>query len=189
LNKAVLGAVLAVTVAVGCETTRVGQSTTVQFGVVSVAEPVTLDSNAAKGAVVGGTLGLLVGGGDSNFGNAIRGATVGGAATALAEGGNRSGMSYTVNLTDGSAARVVTDQRHIHVGDCVAVERVGSTANIRRVSSGYCDPANARAVGEVAPEVRSEALACQSAKQELVEAKSEEAVNLASRKIELLCNS
>jgi len=56
--------------------TRVGQSTTVQFGVVQRAEQVTLDSNAMQGALVGGMLGAVAGRGDSTIGNAALGAKV-----------------------------------------------------------------------------------------------------------------
>jgi outer membrane lipoprotein SlyB len=166
---------------------RAGQSATVQFGVVRSAEEVTLDSRAAQGALVGGTLGIIGGRGNSTAGNAIRGATLGGASKAAAEG-DRSGMAFTVGLPDGSSTRVVTDQREIRVGDCVAVERAGNTANIRRVSASYCDPANGQAVQAVEDHTRSEAIECQSAKQELAEATSNETVELAARKVELLCN-
>ena len=170
---------------------RVGQNATVSFGVVRGAEQVTLDSNAAQGALVGGTLGLATSGGSSRnrrVANSIIGAAAGGALTAATEG-NREGMAYTVAMVDGSTTRIVTDQREIQPDDCVAIERVGQTANIRRVSDGYCDIANRTAVNLVAGEVRSEAVACESAKQELADATTNEEADLAIRKVELLCNS
>ena len=51
---------------------------------------------------------------------------------------------------------MVTDQREIRVGDCVAVERAGETANLRRVSNAYCEEANADAVASVAEESAEE---------------------------------
>ncbi|HEX7081805.1 MAG TPA: hypothetical protein VF329_12400 [Gammaproteobacteria bacterium] len=170
-----------------CETQRVGQSATVQFGIVRAAEEVTLDSAATQGAVIGGKLGLLTGGNRSNVSNAIRGAAIGAAAGAASDGGRR-GMAYTVDLTDGSSARIVTDQREIMPGDCVAIERVRDTANIRRKSQSYCDRASQDAVRAIQVMVRSDAAECRSAKQELVEARTEEEVDLASRKVDLLCN-
>ena len=98
-------------------------------------------------------------------------------------------MSYQVEMVDGSVVRIVTDQREIRTGDCVAIERVRETANIRRVAQGYCDRANSRAVDAVTDHSRSEATACAAAKQELVEATSPEAVELAARKVSLLCDS
>ncbi|HEX6994968.1 MAG TPA: hypothetical protein VF339_12555 [Gammaproteobacteria bacterium] len=177
----------------GCvaPTQRVGQTATVNFGVVRSAEQITLDSNAAQGAVVGGTLGLISSRGSSRnrrVANGIFGAALGGAVTAAAEG-NREGMSYTVAMLDGSTIRIVTDQREIRMDDCVAIERVGQTANIRRVADGYCDVANRTAVNLVVSETREDALACDSAKQELADATTNEEADLAIRKVELLCDS
>ncbi len=175
-------------VVTGCaEGHRVGRSTSVEFGTVRSAEPVTLDSNAARGALIGGTIGVAAGRSDSATFNAIRGATVGGAATAASEG-DRKGIEYTVELSNGSSARIVTDQREIRVGDCVAVERATSTANIRRTSERYCDPSNSQALHEVQGSVQSQAADCEKAKADLAKAKGEEAIALGVRKTELLCD-
>jgi hypothetical protein len=190
-NKAALvtGAI-GVMVTMGCEAfgPRVGQNATVDFGVVRRAEEVTLNSTAAEGALLGGTLGVMLGGRNSRAGAGIRGAAVGGMIGGAA-GGDRRGMSYTVEMPGGSSTRVVTDQRNIHVGDCVAVERVSRSANIRRVSPSYCEPGNAQALRAVDADVKAEAVRCDRAKQELAKATSDEAVDLAIRKIELLCDS
>jgi DNA-binding sugar fermentation-stimulating protein len=82
----------------------------------------------------------------------------------------------------------VTDQREIRIGDCVAVERVGQNANIRRVSAHHCDPAYAQAVRAVDDSVKAAAIRCEDAKQELAQARTIEAAELAIRKIDLLCN-
>jgi hypothetical protein len=184
---------IAVVAAGGCElqSHRVGQSATVDFGVVSNAQEVTLGSDAPAGALVGGTLGLMMSGRGSSprrARNAIVGAGLGAAMTGAAES-DRRGMSYTVDLLNGSSATIITDQREIRVGDCVAVERVRDTANIRRASPAYCDRANTQAVSSVEDYVRSEATACEAAKQELVEANTQEAADLAASKVRLLCDS
>lgn len=190
LNRTSPGIVGVVLVAIaGCEMTshRVGQNATVQFGVVQSAQEVTLDSNAAQGALLGGTIGIMA----SGRGSAARGAATGavvGAAGAAATQGNRRGTQYTVQMTDGSSVRIVSDQREIKVNDCVAIERVGNNANIRRASSDYCDPANAQAISAVSEANKSEAAHCQSAKDELAAAKDEKAMDLAIRKVELLCD-
>jgi outer membrane lipoprotein SlyB len=173
----------------GCKATgnRLGHTASVQFGTVRAAEPVDLDSSAAQGALVGGTLGLMAGSSNSAAVNAIRGASVGGVARAAAEG-DRSGMAYTVEAADGTTTRIVTDQREIHVGDCVAIERFGQSANIRRASANYCDPANGQAVRALDAEVRSEAAQCETAKQELARASGTDAADLALRKVDLLCD-
>src|SRR5262245_49817206 len=190
LDKTILAvAAIALTTIVGCEATapRVGQSTTVTHGVVRSAEPVTLNSTAAQGALIGGTLGLILGSGGSRPGTAIAGAALGGA-TGAATGGDRSAMAFTVEKPGGSTTRVVTDQRESRVGDCGAVEQVGQGANIRRVSARYCDPTYGEAVRTVDASATALAVQCENAKQELAKATTNEAADLAIRKIELLCN-
>ena len=86
--------VLCATVGCAAQSHRVGQTATVQFGVVRSAEEVTLDSNAGMGALVGGTLGIATSGGDSaakTVRNGIVGAAAGGVVSAAAEG-SRTGM-------------------------------------------------------------------------------------------------
>jgi outer membrane lipoprotein SlyB len=124
--------------AVGCATQsfRVGQSGTIQFGTVRQVEQVPLQSDAIPvGALIGGSLGLAAsGGGDSTPVNTILGAVAGGAVGAAAQG-NRTGFAYTVEMLDGSTVHIVSDQSEIRIGDCVAIERVGQTNNIRREPS------------------------------------------------------
>lgn len=170
---------------------RAGQNMSIQYGTVSGAREVDLNSGAVPGgALVGGTLGLLSASGKSP-GKKARNAVIGGAATAaVAAGaqGNTKGMIYDVNAGPNGKIQVVSDQREIQPGDCVAVERAGDTANIRRVTAGYCESANQAAVKAVAANATHEAQECQDAKQQLVEATSKDAIDLATRKIGLVCN-
>jgi hypothetical protein len=171
------------------EAQRVGQGSTIQFGIVRNVEQVALQSDAATGALVGGTIGLVASprGGSRAARNAILGAAAGGAVTAAAQG-NRTGFAYTVALIDGSMTRIISDQREIRPGDCVAIERVGQTANIRREPSAFCARDHAQAVQAVQPVTEAAAARCEAAKEELVNATTPEAIDLASRKIDLLCN-
>ena len=171
------------------EAQRVGQGSTIQFGTVRNVEQVQLQSDAAAGALVGGTIGLLASprGGSRAVRNSLVGAAAGGAVTAAAQG-NRTGFSYTVELIDGSMTRIISDQREIRPGDCVAIEQVGQTANIRREPSAFCARENAQAVQAVQTVTEAAAARCEGAKEELVNATTPEAVDLASRKIDLLCN-
>lgn len=175
--------------ALPAEAQSVGQNTRVQFGIVRSAEEVSLDSSAPQNAMIGGMLGIASssGGTARRVRNGIFGATAGAALTSATEG-SRSGMSYTVEKADGSSSTIVTDQREIREGDCVAVEQAGQTANIRRTSMSYCDKANERAISAVAAHSNSEAALCEQAKQELADATAAEAVDLATRKVQLLCN-
>jgi outer membrane lipoprotein SlyB len=168
------------------EAQRVGQGTTIQFGIVRNAQQVPLQSDAAAGALVGGTLGLVAGS-RRPARNALIGAAAGGAVTAAAQG-NRTGFAYTVELNDGSMIRIVSNQREIRPGDCVAVEQVGQTSNIRREPAGFCARNYAQAVQAVQPVTEAAAARCEAAKEELVMAGTPEAIDLASRKIDLLCN-
>jgi hypothetical protein len=160
----------------------------VQFGIVRSVEQVNLQSDAATGALIGGTIGLVASGGSrATPRNAILGAAIGGAATSVAQG-NRTGIAYGVQMLDGSTVRIISDQREIRVGDCVAIERVGQTANIRREPAAFCERANQSAVQAVQPDAEAAAARCEAAKEELVQATTPEAADIASRKISLLCN-
>lgn len=176
--------------AIGCETQsfRVGQRSTIQFGTVRQVEQVRLQSDAAAGALIGGTIGLVASGGSRTAPrNAILGAAIGAAATTAAQG-DRTGTAYTVAILDGSTVRIISDQSEIRVGDCVAIERVGETNNIRREPSAYCAKENQQAVAAVRNETEAAAVHCEAAKEELVRASTAEAVDTASRKVNLLCN-
>ena len=140
--------------------------------------------------MVGGALGLASASGKSSgkkARNAIVGAAAGGAIAGAAQG-NQRGMLYEVSLGGSGTIQVVSDQREIRTGDCVAVERAGDTANVRRVSAAYCEKANEAAVKTVADSARKEAEECAAAKQQLVDATTTQEADLAGRKLALLCD-
>jgi hypothetical protein len=171
---------------------RAGQSVTIQHGVVTGGKQVDLNSGAVpRGAVVGGALGLASARGKKSSKrarNAIVGAAAGSAIAGSAQGDTR-GMVYEVKLTgNAGVTQVVTDQREVRVGDCVAVERAGETANLRRVSTAYCEEANAIAVASVAEESAEEASECYSAKEAVVNASTVDEAELAAVKMRLLCS-
>ena len=150
----------------------------------------TLDSNAGKGALVGGTLGLLGSKGESSQRQA-RNAIIGGAAgagIAAASQGSRNGYRYTVRTSAGSSISIVSDQSEIRTGDCVVVEESGSTANIRRASSVMCQPQSAPVVAQISPQMQTHASECATAKQQVVDATSADQVDLAMRKVKILCD-
>src|SRR5215469_5476290 len=162
--------------AVGCETGfRVGQTTTVQFGTVRQIEEVPLQSDVPAGALVGGTLGLITSGGSRNAPrNALLGAAVGAGATAAVQG-SRTATAYTVQMLNGATIRIISDQREIRVGDCVAIERAGQTNNIRREPAAYCAGGNQQALDAVRQQTDAAAARCEAAKEELVRASTPEA--------------
>lgn len=169
---------------------KVGQSVKISTGIVQSAQSVKLQSEAGTGALVGGALGLLSAGGKSSSKkarNTIIGAGAGGAVASSAQG-SRNGMAYTILTNDGNSIRVITDQAGIIKGDCVAVEETGSTTNVRRMTPTACDPASARARQELQGSFQMEATECHNAKQQLVDAKTADQVDLARRKMEILCS-
>jgi outer membrane lipoprotein SlyB len=170
---------------------KAGQSVAIQYGKVTGVRDVDLNSGAVPaGVLVGGTLGLMSGSGKSSgkkARNAIVGAAAGGAIAGAAQGSQK-GALYQIDVGAGGVVQVVSDQREIRTGDCVAVEKAGDTANVRRVSEGYCQKANESAVKAVADASRKEAEECASVKQQLVDATTPQEADLASRKVALLCN-
>lgn len=170
---------------------KAGQNVTIQYGKVSGLRDVDLHSGAVPaGVLVGGALGLASASGKSSSKKA-RNAIIGAAATGTVAGaaqGSQKGTMYQVDLGSAGTIQVVSDQREIRTGDCVAVEKAGDTANIRRVSAAYCEKANEAAVKAVAGEAQKDAEECAAAKQQLVDAKNAQEADLASRKMTLLCN-
>ena len=173
------------------EAQRKGQNVTVQYGTVIQKEQVDLNSGAVpRGAVVGGALGLASASGKSKkkkARNALIGAAAGGAIASSSQGSTR-GMLYTIDLGSNGMAQVVTDQTEIVRGDCVALEKAGETANVRRISSAYCEPSNAEAVAAVAEDDAEDADECYDAKQMVVNSTTAEEFEFAKAKMTLLCD-
>jgi len=168
-----------------------GQSIQIQYGIVVASKYVQEKSNAGKGALVGGAIGLYAGKGKSSgtkFRRTAAGAAVGGAAASGAQG-DRSAREYQVQTASGTIV-IISDQTEIQVDDCVIVENPGGkNANIRRVAYTYCDPASADVVAEMQDEMLEEAQECVAAKQELSAAETDDAVDRALRKISILCDT
>lgn len=168
-----------------------GQSIQIQYGVVVAESYVQEKSNAGKGALVGGAIGLYTGKGKSSgtkFRRTAAGAATGAAVTSAAQG-DREARQYEVKTSSGVVV-IISDQTEIQVDDCVIVENPGtSNANIRRVADTYCDPASAEVVASLQDEAQEEAQECVDAKQELSAAADDVAVDRALRKISILCDT
>ncbi|HEY5763392.1 MAG TPA: hypothetical protein VIS73_09330 [Rhodocyclaceae bacterium] len=170
---------------------RAGQSATVRTGTVTAMKSVDLnDGNAIKGALVGGAFGAALTrsskGSSRRDRNAAIGAVLGGAAAASK---TRPGRIYTVTTNEGTMIQIATEQTEIRVDDCVFVEEAGGSANIRRAPATACDPASQEVMKDAAiiEEMQEEASECAAAKQELVDADSDDAIDRAVRKVKLLC--
>ncbi len=168
-----------------------GQSAKLTVGNVKKTERVQLQSEAAKGALVGGVVGYHVTkskkSSSRKWTNAMAGAAVGASAKRASEG-DLSGILYTVETGQGSVVKVISDQTEIREGDCVVIEELRDTVNIRRIDSSGCDPKSAQAIKEIEDEFEEEASECLAAKELLLKAETDEEIELAVRKIKLLCN-
>lgn len=174
-----------------CFAARSGNQLILQQGIVQSANMIQLDSDAAKGALLGGAVGLWSANGKKNskkWRNALVGATAGGVLKSRSEG-DRRGMEYVVTVNAGTTIRIISDQSEIRVGDCVTVEQSGNTANIRREPSITCQEKSQEVVQDLQNEFVEEANECLAAKQQLVDAKSEKEVDTALRKVQILCNN
>jgi outer membrane lipoprotein SlyB len=170
---------------------RAGQSVTVRAGTVTAEKTVDLnDGNALGGALVGGAVGAALTRSSKSTGrrdrNAAIGAVLGGAAAASK---TKPGRIYTVTMIDGAIMQIATEQTEIRLDDCVFVEQTGAGANIRRAPAAACSPATQEVLKDpaVAEELSQDAASCAAAKQELIAAETDAAVDRAFRKVELLC--
>jgi outer membrane lipoprotein SlyB len=171
----------------------------VQYGRITAVTPVTDTSRSSQnvGMIVGGGLGLASGGGQSSSNRALR-ATAGGTAGRAVGGrmGQSQAFEYTVLIGGTNTVRIVSDQAGKRVGDCVSIEQ-GQFANIRLVADARCNPppaprpvtpaaAPAPPPAPAAEDVAA-ANACEQAKQQVLDATTDEAFNLAERRMRLLC--
>jgi outer membrane lipoprotein SlyB len=171
--------------------------TSVSYGRITAVRAVTEDSARARtgGAIIGGTLGVASGSGQSGSNRALRG--VGGAFAGQQVGrlaSQRQAFEYTVLIGGTQTITMVTDQAGKRVGDCVAVER-GAFNNLRLVADSNCAtrpaPAPAAAAPAPAPQPSatevSAAEACIQAKEQLLAAETDDAFDRAERRVRLLC--
>jgi outer membrane lipoprotein SlyB len=186
------------TLMTACETTggaRPGTAMSVQYGVVQSVQEVQADANTGGSAALGGLAGLAVAAGTGGsrtqqMAGAAGGALLGGL-IANQRAANQRLMQHTVRLNNGNSIAVITEDDNIAVGDCVAVEQ-GRHANIRRVSSVMCnDLADTRrpAYSSTHEANVREAAECEQAKQEVLNAKTEEEINLAHMRMRALCEN
>ena len=176
----------------GCQSAPQTRSTAVQqstitYGRITAVNRVTVNNPDAQaaGALVGGTLGMISGSGQSGSNRALRGVGGAFAGQQLARAvSSEQAFQYTILVDGRSTITVVTNEGGLRVGDCVSVER-GQFNNMRLVSDASC-PANASPATPSRAAV-SEADACNTAKNQLLQATDQTAFNLAERRVRLLC--
>jgi outer membrane lipoprotein SlyB len=181
----------AAALALGLGSTLANAQSRVQYGRVTNVIATTVTDTTAQnvGTIIGGGIGLASGSGRSGSNRALR--TIGGAAAGRGVGhlaGRSQSFEYTVLTTGGATVRIISDQAGKSVGDCVAIEQ-GQFSNIRLVSDDRCAPtrtAQPAAATAAAADVQA-ANACDQAKQQALNAETDEAFALAERRIRLLC--
>jgi len=169
--------------------------TTVNYGRITAVNLVTEQNRAAQtgGAIVGGALGAASARNRSGGTAALR---AGGGVIAGQQLGRvltqRQTFEYTILIGGTSTVTMVTDEAGLRVGDCVAVER-GSFNNLRLVDDSRCNPRPA-AGQKAAPPPKATAAdirqadACIQAKEQLLDAETDDAFDRAYRRVRLLCS-
>jgi len=194
--KRVLRGVVVVAVCVmvsvtGALAQRAGQMASIRHGTVVGLKTVDLNNaDALKGALVGGAFGAALTrsskGSSRRERNAIIGAVLGAAAGAASR---KTGRLYSVRINEGTVLQIVTEQTEIRINDCVIVEEAGGRANIRRTALSACEVASESLMNEpdIQAELQEEAAECTVAKEQLINAETDEQMEFAVRKIQILC--
>jgi outer membrane lipoprotein SlyB len=161
--------------------------TRIDYGRITAVRQVDIQNQGAQtaGTLVGGALGVASGSGQSRSNRALRGlggAAVGGRVAGAA--GSSTGFEYTV-LIGANTIRITTEQAGLRVGDCVSIER-GQFNNIRLAPDERCPAGAAAAPGR---SDIAEADACDAAKQQLLNASTDEEFDRAERRMRLLCGN
>jgi hypothetical protein len=114
------------------------------------------------------------------------GAAIGGVAAASKK---KTGRRYSVRTNEGTVMQILTEQTAILVGDCVIIEESGGSANIRRTALSACDVASQSLMNspEIKAELQEEAAECVAAKEGLVNTETDDQMDFAVRKIQILC--
>lgn len=172
-----------------------GSMISVQYGVVQQIERTELNASTGKGAALGGLLGLAVAAGTGgSTGQQVAGAAAGALVGGLVQNerkANNKAEQYTILLNSGQTVAIVTEHHDIQRGDCVSVEQ-GKHANLRRVSAVMCNSVASTshpAYSSLHQQNVDEAAECEQAKQEVLDAKSEQEVSVAHQKMRALCEA
>jgi outer membrane lipoprotein SlyB len=161
-----------------------GQAITINYGTVESVSTVEKDSKHAGGVLAGGLVGALIGPSRHRGLRIAAGAAAGAAVQGAATSGTL--QLYTVSLVTGGTVQISTEQTDIREGDCVQVDQ-GEHANIRRTGTVHCEDGGLPE--DPLPHHVQNAQGCDAAKQELSKAETDDAVDLAIKKVRVLCDT
>ena len=176
----------------GISPSSLNEGVGVSYGTIESVTPVKVSpTGEVAGSVMGGLLGLALTAGHSG-GSMLLGAAGGALAGGLlghALQGSDTADQFVIRRTDGSTLEVATEQLDLEVGDCVAIEQ-GRHTNLRRAPPGLCDPAGTvRSDNRVALEAQHDAQVCHEAKEDLLNAQGEQAIDAGAQRVKALCQS
>jgi outer membrane lipoprotein SlyB len=171
--------------------------TSVSYGRITAVNLITEASSGAQtgGAILGGALGASSASNRSSSTRIARGLAGGLAGQQIGRvATQRQTFEYTILIGGTSTVTMRTDEAGLRVGDCVAVER-GQFNNLRLVDDARCNPPRtASAAKKAAPppaataaDVRA-ADACIAAKNQMLDADTDESFDRAERRVRLLCS-
>jgi len=191
LHRVVIVVALFMFSVTGALAQRAGQAVTIRYGTVVSMQTVDLNNaDALKGALVGGAFGAALTKSSKSSSRKGRNAAIGAALGTAAGAANRqTGRRYSVRTNEGTVIQIVTEQTEIRVDDCVIVEEAGGSANIRRTAQSACEAASQSIMNEpdIRAELQEDAAECTVAKEGLINAETAEQMELAVRKIQILC--
>lgn len=170
---------------------RAGQMASIRYGTVVGMQTVDLNNaDALKGALVGGAFGAALTSSSKSSSRRRRNTAIGAVmGTAAGASKRQTGRRYSVRTNEGTVIQIVTEQTEIRVDDCVVVEEAGGRANIRRAALSTCAVESQPIMNapDIQAELHEEAAECAAAKEELVKAETDEQMEFAVRKIQILC--
>ena len=176
---------------------QVGASFEIHYGIVETVQVGKMDATAstARGATIGGVVGLAAADHDDDLRGAVKGAAAGALIARLVAKHQKDNApnvyTYSIALMDGDESKIVSETGDIRPGDCVAVE-YGQSANVRRVSNAYCESDHlevARTDEAMSAQAQQSAADCHAAKQVALQAKTEAEMDVALKKVRLFCES
>lgn len=160
----------------------------IQYGTIEQIQQVQLKANYGPGVLLGGGLGALATMHYSGTTQVL--AAAGGALLGALVSKERAGTAekYTIHLVNGNTVAIVSEAHNLDDGDCVAVEQ-GRHANLRRVSPQMCStPSPQTAYPQQYAAEQQAASDCDTAKQEMLKANTEQEATVAYQKMKALCS-